>query len=302
MRRWNVAPPLRTPPSSTLVDYVQWVDDPDPHWQAGITYPVLCGGASTTTDWCVISGVAGVPNPTKSATSDRDHRGARPFTIYAEMDCSPVGFWDDAENNVRQQFNISESWALERVFWTGDAAGVDELVLPHLAENTQVLDPLDPMIVLQTAASIPVTGTLDIVEGLTALEQYIGDCYTSVALIHAPIAAFEAMVANYLVRQVNGRWQTYKGNWVVPGYGYPGISPAGAAPAAGTTWLYATGALMGYRSGIRQVGSQTDSFVRSVNTLKMIVERTYVLGWDCCHGAVLVSTGGVITGTANAAT
>ena len=40
------------------------------------------------------------------------------------------------------------------------------------------------------------------------------------------------------------------GNLVVPGVGYTGSSPAGVAPAAGTSWIYATGAMFGFRSDV----------------------------------------------------
>ncbi len=88
----------------------------------------------------------------------------------------------------------------------------------------------------------------------------------------------------------------------MPGGGYPGTAPDGSAPAYGVNWMYITGAVFGYRSGIKLNGTKIEHFDRSVNTLKVIAERTYVLGWDCCQFGVAVSYGGIITGLPNSAT
>jgi hypothetical protein len=301
-RRKEVAPPLVTPESFTLLDYVQWVDDSDPHWRNGITYPAVCGDAATTYDICVESPVVTGANPTKADTASRDWRGATPFTVYTEIDCSPVGWWNDSENNVREALRRYEHLEVERVFWSGTVAGVAGIALPHLAADTVVLDSSDSLITLQTAATVPITGTFDVVEGLGVLEQELADCYGARGLIYVTVPVFEQLLNELLVFQRNGLWYTGKGNMVVPGTRFLGTAPSGAAAAAGTSWMYATGALMGYRSEPKQVATRPASFVRSINTLKLIIERTYLLAWDCCHVAVRVSTGGAVTGTANSAT
>jgi hypothetical protein len=60
--------------------------------------------------------------------------------------------------------------------------------------------------------------------------------------------------------------------------------------------MYATGAVFYFRGDV-MVNPRAESLDRSVNTVKMIAERTYVLGWDCCHFAVQTSLGGIPTGT-----
>jgi hypothetical protein len=301
-RRKTVAAPLVTPESFTLLDYVQWVDDIDPHWQNGITYPAVCGGASTTYDICVDSPVVTGSNPTKADTADRIWRGATPFTVYTEIDCSPVGWWDDAENNINEALRRYEHLEVERTFWTGTVHGDANIAMPHLAANTVTLDSSDSLITLQTAATVAVTGTFDVVEGLGILEQQLASCYGAQGLIYVTLPVFDELVNELLVFQRNGLWYTAKGNKVVPGSGFTGTAPDGTAAPTGTSWMYATGALMGYRTPPKQVATRKDSFNRAINTLKLIVERVYVLGWDCCHAAVRVSTGGTVTGTANSAT
>jgi hypothetical protein len=300
LRRKFVPGPVVTPEQATLLDYIQWVDDSDPHWKNGITYPEICGGASSTYDLCVSAPIVTGSNPTKSDNSGRNWRGALPFSVYTEIDCSPVGWWDESEPTVQEALRRSEHTVVEAVIATGNAAG-QPVVFPHFSANTQVLDPSDSLIVLQPAA-VSITGTYDVVEALGLLEQSIANCLGAQGMIHVTLPVFDALVNQLVVFQKNGLWYTAKGNMVVPGSGYTGNSPAGAAPAAGTSWMYATGPMIGYRGRPQQVGTRTESLDRSVNTLKVIVERTYVIGWVCCLTAILVSTGGVVTGTATSAT
>lgn len=301
LRRKHVPGPLVTPESSTLLDYVQWVDDSDPHWRNGITYDEICGGASTTYDICVSSPVVTGANPTKADNGGRFWRGATPFTVYTEIDCSPVGWWNDAEAGIAEALRRYEHLEVERVFTTGVVAGVSGVMYPHLAANAVVLDPSDSMITLQPATTA-FTGTFDVVEGLGTIEQQLATCYGAQGLIYVSLLVFNELVNQLVVFQRNGLWYTAKGNKVVPMSGMANIAPDGTTPAAGTSWMYATGALMGYRSAPKQVASRPESFTRSTNLLALIIERTYVLAFSCCLIGVRVSTGGAITGTANSAT
>ena len=298
--------PLVTPEQFTLLDYVQWIADDDPHWRAGITWPSVCAGASTTYDICVSSPVVtGQANPTKSDNGGRDWRGATPFTVFTEIDCSPVGWAQDAEGVVAEALRRFEHLQVEEVLSTGTVAGVANIMFPHLSANALITDPNDTadlLITLQPAAQVAVTGTVDVVEGLGIIEQQLADCYGGRGTIHVTLATFNQMVSQLIVFQRNNLWFTAKGNYVVPGSGYTGNAPDGSAAPAGTAWMYGTGPVFGYRTAPKQVGNITESFNRGVNTLKIIIERTYVIGWDCCLAAVRVSTGGTVTGTASSAT
>lgn len=288
-RRLIVPGPVVTPVTPTLMDAVQWVDSTDAHWKNGITYRAVCGNVDSTYDNCVVTG-SGLANPTKEATTEVSWRGATPFTIFGEIDCSPVGFWDDAEALTATQFGQVEFRELERIFWSGIVQGQPNIAMPHLAADAVVLDSVDPMIVLQTAAEAATGGPFTPAVGLSALEQYLGECYIGVGNIFVGVTTFNALVEDLLIFRVQGgRFQTALGNWVIPMRGSPNTQPSGAAATAGTEWMYATGTVFGYRGRIQQVGSRTQSFDRGVNTEKMIVERTYVLGWDCCHAAAEVS-------------
>lgn len=267
------------------------------HWQFGVNYEPVCAEGNTTFGDCFTvsgSGLAPVGEPaSKSPTTSISKRGATAFTVFSEIDCSPVGFWDRATELIGNSFSQSEQWQVENAFWTGLAAG-QPVVFPHLAADTAIVDEFG--FTLQTAAS-PVSGVstpLDIVEGLGQLEKSLADCYDGVGVIHAPRDLIAPMADAFLIRLVDGHYVTVGGNIVVFGAGYRGTSPSGTS-ASGQSWMYATGSMFIYQSAV-QVFPLRDSMDRTNNTLKAIAERTYVLGWDCCHLAVNISTGGVTTG------
>lgn len=295
-----VKAPIATPLPYGLMSVVQLVtDDPDQtHWKNGIQYQRdTCRPAESTLASCpVVTGYGKDPTVTGVQT-----KGAQPFTVYSSITCSPVGgFWDEAEERTIRALTEGEARAVEDVFWTGQidhpSTGV---IYPHLAANTEVSDGI---ILLQPAALTPVTGVVDIVEAVGILESHLGTCYGSVGVIHAPREALAHMSANYLLKEKGQQLQTMGGTPVAFGSGYPGTSPAGVQPPSGTVWLYATGAITLRRSEITVTSTRVQGLDRSVNTLQLFAERTYVIGWDCCLFGVPVSLGGVTTGTAGSAT
>lgn len=281
------------PPAFSLLPYGLWdaaqVRSADnPHWQNGVTWIERCPDGGTTYDECLsVTGTGGPPPepPAKTDNVDQTFRGATPFTVVAEFDCSPVGL-RDAETVASDALARVEQQQVEAAFWTGSAGG-QTLVFPHLAANAEVLDSQD--IVLQTVASPAVTGA-DAAHALGELEADLADCYAGQGIIHVPRVALPTLAAWNLVEERDGRLYTTAGNLVVVGGGYTGSGPDGSAPAAGTAWIYATGAVFGYRGDV-QVRSPRDSIDRSANTMRMIAERTYVLGFECCHLAAHIVLG-----------
>jgi hypothetical protein len=286
-----VDPPATSPaPFGLLETTGPAVDDQgDRHWQAGVVFQPLCPTGGTTYSDCVaVTGVgAAPPPPDKADNADLMLRAATPFTVFAEFDCSPPGR-PDLEELAGQALGRVEGWQAERAFWTGQAGG-QPVVFPHLAEDTAQLGPTEPaQYTLQTAASVPVTGALSPAAALGALEQALADCYKGQAgTIHAPAAAVPALAAALQLERRGNSLVTRNGNLLVAGGGYPGTSPAGAAPAAGTTWLYGTGRVFYYRGPVRTF-PLAQSLDRTRNTARMLAERTYLLGWDCCHVAALL--------------
>lgn len=295
--RLIVNPPAFTPSPYGLLSVAQQVTADGPHWQNGVTWQTRClspMGRSTYDECIVVTGSGGAPPEPNAKTNvvDMGYRGATPFTAYAKFDCALSGM-EDALKIATDALAQSESWQVERAFWTGLVDG-RVVAFPHLAANAAIDDAQS--IELQSAASIVATGAaLDPVTGLGLLEAALADCYNGVGVIHMPVKALPTFQAHSLVFAQNGKLRTLNGNLVAVGGGYAGTSPSGVASAAGEAWLYATGAVFMYRSDVKVPSDKVSSINRTTNTREMIAERTYVLGWDCCHHAVLVDLGVPVT-------
>lgn len=285
-----------TPLPYALWDAVEQRPATDPHWQNGVTWQEWCPQVPDTMyEECLsVTGTGGSPPPFPTLPSGgnvvQTVRGATPFTVYAEFDCSPVGLADNEK--AADAIGRLESYAVERAFWTGQAGG-QAVVWPHLAANAQFLDPASsqPPIVMQSAASQVVTGTgVDVTDALGQLEGQLAACYGGRGVIHIPRLAIPTFQAWTLIHDVGGKLYTAAGNMVVPGGGYPGTSPSGAAPAAGQCWIYATGAVFGWRSEVTS-RPMPETFDRAKNTVKSIAQRTYVIGYECCLLAAQIATG-----------
>jgi hypothetical protein len=308
-RRLSVAPPARMPNPYGLLAVVQTRDDTDPHWRAGVKWQDFCDAGGTTYDLCVAQSnnlpVTGVAS--KAATNTLGIYGATAFDVYTEVDCSAPGFWDNPERTPAQLIERvlveNESFQVERAFWTGTAAG-QTVVYPHLAATTALVDSGAGLAgtTLQMAATQLNSGTpLDQVEAMAVLEAAMAACMNTVGVIHMPIALIPIMAQwNQIVRD-GPRYRTFNGNLVAAGYGYPGTSPAGAV-TSNALWMFGTGPVFAYRGGISVLGRPVEQFDRSVNTMKVIAERPWLFGYDCCLIGVAVTTGGAIAGTAGAAT
>jgi hypothetical protein len=260
-----------------LWDTIQTPSSDGSHWQNGVTWIERCPTGATTYDECIsVTGVGAPPEPpAKTANVEQNIRGALPFTVHAEFECSPVGL-AGAEAIASDALTRVEQTQIETAFWTGTAGG-QPVVFPHLSADTEIVD---GDVVLQPVATPVVTGA-DVAHALGALEQELADCYKGQGLIHIPRSALPVFAAASLAVERDGHLYTPAGNLIVVGGGYTGSGPDGAAPAAGTTWIYATGAAWGWRSD-PYVSQLRDSLDRTSNTLRMQAERTYVLGFECC--------------------
>jgi hypothetical protein len=274
-----------------LLEAAQVPPDGDAHWQAGVIFQSPCVSGSTTYDECiVVTGSGGPPaEPNAKAVSvDLDVRGAQPFTVYAEYECSPVGM--DAELAERA-LSQSQGWQVERAFWTGLADG-QAVVFPHLAADTAVVYQQGSTSVLLQSPVVTGGGPYDAAEGLGVLEAALADCLRgSAGVIHVPQLALPSFVANGLVKAQGARLVTLAGNTVVAGSGYPGSGPDGEDPASGTSWVYGTGPVFAYRGPVRSIRRPQDALDRANNTLSAIAERTFLVGFGCCHIGVLLQLG-----------
>lgn len=296
LRDW-ATPPAFTPLPYRLVDAV---DGPHPftgHQKLGIMFtPDVCALPLETSTAC-ISGIGSE----KEATGSVPNRGADTFAVYTWIDCGLVGVGEaELRRRTEAAHTNNAQYVVERTFWTGGDFNTSQ----RLAEDTAITETVGGSVVnLQTAASVIVTGAVDVVEGVGRLEQAMADCYGGTPLLHMPRGVVAHLAANHLLVPKGPRLTTLNGSIVVPAPGYPGTSPAGVAPAAGTTWIYATGSVKMWQSELMWMARDARELLgRSINDTVLIAEQRFALGWDCCHFAIPVSLGGVITGTFNSAT
>lgn len=301
--RQIIDPPTFTPSRYGLLSVVDRLNVGGSHWENGVTWSAYCtsGMGAATYDECIaVTGApdAGIAEPSvKTANVNHVLYGATPFTPYVRFDCSPVGN-AEAQAIATEALARTEEWQVERAFWTGFVDG-KKLAFPHLADNAERVD--NNGAILQQVASPVVTGAaVDVVTGLGLLEQGLADCYGGRGVIHVPVKVLSSLESATLVQTVGGRsvdsgqfgrqLETTAGNLVAVGAGYPGTGPNGASPSATTAWLYATGPVFMLRSPVK-VNNFASSVNRENNTIEMIAERTYVLGYSCCLLAVQVQLG-----------
>ena len=283
-----------TAPQFDLLSTATQLDPPDARWKMGITWEPLCPESSGTYDPCTaVVDNAEVPGeatqapdpPAKTATTEWQIRGATAFTAYSRIDCSPVGQWEQLSDVNQQALIRSEARFIETAFWSGVAGG-QTVVFPHLAADSEVSDGED---LLQPAATVVSATPQEIVIGLGMLEDAMRDCYPGVATIHMPIRLASIAADHNLITPRAGVMYTSLGSKVVIG-DYPGTGPDGST-TEGATWMYATGEVFFARDREPTRFRAAESFDRDVNTLSVIAERTYVIGWDCCLMAIPILNG-----------
>lgn len=287
-----VSPPAMTPSPYGLLSVAE-LRTGDTHWRLGVEWQDTCPVGGTTLEPCYPSAPAVTGTSfTKAQNAARSNWGATPFSVYAEVDCSAPGFWDDQNSYAQNALQRVESWQVERAFWTGVAGGTPNAVLPHLAATSAVIEQGSGYTTTLQMAATTVSGApLVIEEALGVLEDALADCLKgSVGVIHVSNAVADLLASRGLITKNGARLQTPNGNYVAVGNGYPASGPDGTDPGFGHGWMFATGPVFYYRSDVQLLTENGASLVKTNNTVKAIAERTYLLGYDCCLFAVAVSS------------
>jgi hypothetical protein len=154
-----------------------------------------------------------------------------PFAIVTHYTCSPFGFEAiDYIGRAERQNDLATPAALELEFWDGAIAqSVSGCPNNYLTKsgNATILNPTPG-----TAVSIT--------QGLSLLQDGLRDGLGGQGMIHCVPGAAPSLIN---VRRVGKFMLDEFDNIVVPGVGYSGNGPIGAAhatPAAGTSWMFAT--------------------------------------------------------------
>lgn len=253
----------------------------DGHWEGGITWDDdLCSSVHSNSDECPIPVSGFAPKIT-----DRDFESccADPFLVYATYDCPPIGKTaGEAFAIAQKRLEIREERELERVFWTGITEGGTE-INPSLAFGNS------------ECGSGPVNltpsgGPVGVVASMGVLESALGECAPGTGVIHANYGLASLLAASFLIYQRDDSWFTVTGQRLAIGAGYPGTGPANVAATAGTTWVFATGPVVTYRSDVFLTPERfADAVDSKINSVQVYAERIYAAGWSCCLFAIQVS-------------
>jgi len=219
---------------------------------------------------CVNTGaVTTFPCPTPPATKVFDRAstwidGIR-FVVYTGYLCKGPGFlMSEAESNLQTVFTAQES------------VGVEQAVMTSILSEAGATD------------LTPAAGAVSPAVGLALLEGHAATKYAGVPTIHAPRSIGSLLAGTGAGITLEGsKFYTKQGSKLASGGGYElpaNASPAGAAPAVGELWMYATGEVVLARSDtIFQSGLN-----QTTNDQIALLERMYVAAVDCYRAGVRV--------------
>lgn len=188
-----------------------------------------------------------------------------PFVVMSNFQCLFTSL-EEAERFGRQKLFSVEQSQVEQIFSEGLFAQA-----PSLANNPDVV-------------TVVVAASASLADRVGLLEQsiYCTSQYGPRAVLHVPLPVFERMKADHLIEFDGRRWRTAVGTTVSTGC-YTGLDPDGAAPAAGTYWMYITGQTVVYRTGNNDIEQipVSGALNRTTNVYTGLVEREYAVGFEC---------------------
>lgn len=248
---------MATMPEHASIGGVQWLTG---NCGFGVGYEVECAADLNT----------------KTFTNEESFEVALPFVVYAGRLCGSVGFTEEeSQRYTFDKLKASEQAVVERVF-SEQLFGQS----PGLANNPDV-------------TTVAIGATDNFADAIGQLEAAFYAAYGYQGTLHVPLRSGQHMASQHLLfadtefpLPGNERvWRTASGTAVSIG-NYAGTSPVGAAPAAGTQWIYMTSPV--------KIWQQPDSTVfvspiegslnRATNQVTWLAERTYIAGFEC--GAV----------------
>jgi hypothetical protein len=276
-----VAPPVTSAASFGLVNSGTLVKETDDHWQGGFAFTNhLCRSTIRNVDQLNDSNTDTV----WAGDLTQNYINCTPAVIDVEDKISTIGHTlEELRKRLEDTLDKASQKALEHEFWTGNLSTISGWGNQHLAT---------PGTTDLTPAGGPVTAKT----GLAMLEEAIGSCAGGYnGTIHGTRGAISSIIVFMDKGGDSGDvLLTPLGNMVIAGAGYPGTSPAGVAPGAGTSWLYATGPVavrLGEMQTFPEKGERlNNAFDTSINNISVRAERFGAASWSgCCTYAIHVT-------------
>jgi len=247
---------------------------------------------------------ASCSNPTITAGSALDVCDSAavglPFQVVAGLKAGAFPYdAAEVERRARIRLNDNAQFVAEQAFWGGNADVQPALQRPEFNGGTGILD------------VTPTPGTAVTIEyGVGLLEDALSQ-YSYPGVLHA-----RPLITSYLVerqmmplpqrqaRGLTGVQYTPMGNVWSFGRGYSGNKPNNdaTAPAAGTAYIAATGAVTVWKDPDINVSPPEKTFDRSGNAWQTTAQQAYATTIDCVAFFVLVELDSMTRGTGPAAT
>jgi hypothetical protein len=194
-----------------------------------------------------------------------------PFVVYSAISCSMVGLTQERLSGfLMDQLRAGEQAVVENAFSSSSNG-----IAPGLANNPAVVN-------LGTA--------VDVISATGQLEAWLYARYGIPGIIHVPARAAAYFSNAYIIEKDQRIWRTDMGTAVSFG-NYAGQGPTGQVPATGTTWVYITGQMAVWRTPDGDLFSPPIGEVlnRATNVVTSVMEREYVISFDCFVAAILVT-------------
>lgn len=200
-----------------------------------------------------------------------------PFVVYAGIECGVVGLANIQDRIYKflfEQLSAGEQATVESIFSTSGFG-----LANGLANNP---------------ATVNLGAATDIVNGVGLLEEWLYARYGLPGVLHVPMLAAAYVKESHLVEKdsPNEPWRTAPRTAVSFG-NYAGVGPTGQDPTAGSTWIYITGQMAIWRTPDSELLNIPLGQIlnRSTNTVDIIMEREYVVTYDCFVAGIEVPLG-----------
>jgi|SRR6185369_2565957 hypothetical protein len=218
----------------------------------------------------------------KTLTNQKSVITGDPFIVYSSVTCAPVGLDDPRlKNFLYEQLAGAEQGVVENVLSQGLCGAA-----PSLANNTPLATDLTPT---------PGTA-VDPVKAVSLLEDWLYARYGLMGVLHVPAALASYFDFLWLGDMNNrGVWTTHMGTQIVFG-NYSGKKPDGTGPAAGEKFIYITGQVAVWRTSDADLFVTTidETLNRTTNQVTAVMEREYIVTYDCFAAAVETKITGVV--------
>lgn len=268
------------PHTMGLLASAERVPTPDLHWTAGFAWkPETClepQGFNRCDDI-----------DTFPTDADDDVVYYQPPGFRVDKACQLRQVRDVDLDWVRRQADAATEYAVASELWHGTLSADAPYVVPT-SDQTVNFALADTSVVDVTPT--PGTAVTSPTEALGLIERAAMEANRGQqVMIHMDHLIAELSPYNF--RTVGNMVFTERGNIVVASGGYDGSSPEGDPPAAGTSWLYATGVVQVRLSDIDVITDPVQTIDRNTNTRTIWAQRYFAATFDpCVHVGILSST------------